>query len=139
MANCYDELGREDQARALRREVYAGSLRLHGPSSEITINSANNLALSLENAEAKSLMRKNSSISRRSLGEDHIYTLRARSLLAGALLKEHDFHEWHEGVAIYEDVCRRSRRVFGESHPDTRIFQTNFDVAKKIVRLASVG
>ena len=64
-------------------------------------------------------MRKYITISRRSLGEDHIHTLRARAHLADALMDDHNFQET---VAIYEDVCRRSLRVLGESHPDSRIF-----------------
>ena len=123
IAGCYRDLGRYADALALRRKVLPDLARLLGNASEVTINAANSLAVSLSDFghynEIKPLVRKYITISRRSLGEDHIHTLRARAHLADALMDDHNFQET---VAIYEDVCRRSLRVLGESHPDSRIF-----------------
>jgi len=36
-----------------------------------------------------------------------------------------------EAVTLLEDVLRRSRRVFGKSHPDTKVTEDNLEIAKK--------
>ena len=76
--------------------------------------------------EAKSLMRKNITACRRSLGDDHLLMYRARANLARVMCPD----DPQEAVAIFEDVCRRSRRVFGDAHPQYQDFQADLDIIK---------
>ena len=101
----------------------------------LTINAANNLAISLNTLgkyeETKSLMRGNITACRRQYGADHIYMLRARGSLAYALLSGGTSSDLQESVAIYEDLDRRARRVLGENHPDCDVFTKNLAAAKR--------
>ena len=84
---------------------------------------ADNLAGSLIEAglfeEALSLLRDMIPRSRRTLGDEHKFTLDFRSRYACAISQDTNSScdDVHEAVAILEDVVRTSRRVFGLQHP----------------------
>ena len=84
---------------------------------------ADNLAGSLIEAglfeEARALVRDYIPVARRTLGDEHKYTLDFRSLYACAISFDTNSScdDVHEAVAILGDVVRTSRRVFGLQHP----------------------
>ena len=119
----------------MHREIYAGMQHLEGPNHENSFLAAFHLASSLirtENwAEALELLRERAPWARRALGPDHELTLCLRRTLGASLtmnarvkadisyLRERERY-LIEAETILEDVLRRFRRVFGESHPDTK-------------------
>merc|ERR1712216_690380 len=80
LAVTYSSLGRFTEALHMRRDVYAGTLKLEGPETENTLLEANNYAVSLVRLqrfkEAKALLRKITPVARRILGESQDLTLR---------------------------------------------------------------
>ena len=126
LANTYRALGRDEQALRLRREVYYGTLRLHGEEHRDSLREANNYAVDLcdlqRHAEAKSLLRKQLPVARRVLGDDDISTLRMRMTYGRALYKDDGatLDDLREAVTTLEEIERTARRVFGGTHPLTR-------------------
>ena len=141
LAMCYGKTGRPKEARRLHSEVHAGWLRLKGTDHEQTINAANNLAISSmalgHLGDAQSLLRKNIRACRRSFGDDHVYTFRARSLFVRILYADPaSIEDLREAVSIMEDVCRRGRRVLGDSHPEYHELQRNLATARRVLARA---
>ena len=101
---------------------------LDGPNDENAFLAAFQLASSLnrtENyAEALELLRERAPGAQRALGPDHELTLCLRRTLGSSLITnarvKTDISYLIEAETILEDVLRRARRVFGESHPDTK-------------------
>ena len=79
LASTYQQLGLKDQALRLRRDVYAGNLRLHGEEHEDTLMDAGNFVINLLDLkrfeEAKRLLRKVMPVARRVFGTEHERTL----------------------------------------------------------------
>ena len=141
LAMCYGKTGRPKEARRLHSEVHAGWLRLKGTDHEQTINAANNLAISSmalgHLGDAKSLLRKNIRACRRSFGADHVYTFRAHSLFVRILyIEQASMEDLREAVSIMEDVCRRGRRVLGDSHPEYQELQFTLATARRVLARA---
>ena len=124
IAITYSLCDRDVSALAMFREVYAGYMRMVGPSHELTINGAQNLVNALGKsghfAEAKALLRKQIP-NMRQLGPDHMSTISLRLLLAKCLYDNKNLKSTEgdvkEAVAILEDVDRRAKRVLGTQHP----------------------
>ena len=123
LANLYGQLGQKEQALRLRRDVYAGTLRLHGEENEHTLIEANNYAMNLLDLrryeEVKPFLRKMLPVAQRVLTDSHLITLKMRCCLAMAL---HDdpsatLGDFREVVTTLEDVVRIARRVLGAKHP----------------------
>ena len=78
LASTYEEIGRQEEALNLYRDVYSGELILYGTAHEQTIISASNYAWTLKALrrydEAKTLMRKKLPVARRVLGPAHPVT-----------------------------------------------------------------
>jgi len=116
-------LGRLEQALCVRRDVYNGTLKLHGKEHRDSLREANNYAADLSDlqrhAEAKSLLRKTIPVARRLLGENNDLTLRMRLLYGGALHKDPSasLDDLHEAVTTLEETERTARRVLGGAHP----------------------
>ena len=125
LAGTYQELGREEQALSMRREVYSGFLNLNGQEHRNTLDAANNLAVTLNDLqhskEAKALSRETMPVARRVLGESHDLTLRMMWNYADALYRDDDatLDDLREAVTTLEDAGRIARRVLGSSHPLT--------------------
>ena len=127
LSNCLDDLGRNDEALALKREIYARSVATLGVSHEDTIISGNNLVISLDKLglghESQPLLRDQLlPAARRSLGSDHALTLALNQNLAAALQfnPKRTRDDLLEAETITQDVLQRRRRVFGPAHPETR-------------------
>ena len=90
LANCFSNVGRNDEALVLHRAIYAKIVATLGVSHEHAIQSGANLAISLFKEElfkeGKSLMCDELlPAARRSLGTDHDFTLILNQNLAAAL------------------------------------------------------
>ena len=125
LANTYRALGRFEHALRLRRDVYAGTLKLHGEDHAETLVGAYNYAVFLSDlqrhAEARSLLRKTIPVARRVLGDNTETTFRMRLhyekvlyLLPGATLDD-----LREVVTTLAVLLMTARRVFGAAHPLT--------------------
>ena len=119
------------------REVYAGFKSLYGNCDTRTLMAANNLIYQLQkqgkHTEAVSTLRKPLSDARRALGDDHDITLSLGSLLADSLAStgtSPTVDDLREVIAIREDICKRSQRLLGRSHPNTQIRQRALDYAR---------
>ena len=119
----YQNLGQLEEALRLRRDVYSGSLRLHGEEHSDTLQAALNYASTLHNLqhfeEAKALMRNTIPVAQRVFGESHELTLKMRWIYAEAHYKDSDatLADLREAVNTLEDSARGARRVYGGQHP----------------------
>ena len=125
LAMTYEKLGRVEEALPMRRDVYSGSLKLHGEESEETLTTANNYANCLFGLkrfeETKSLLRKIMPVAPHVLGESHETSLRMRLTYAAALYNNTGatLDDLREAATTLEDTERTVRRVFGCDHPFT--------------------
>ena len=124
LASIYDALGREQDALLITRDVYSGSMKLHGEEHFDTLTEAHNYATSLGNLkrvkDARSILRKMMPVARRILGDCHELTLKMRWNYANAV-REDDCatrDELREANDTLEDTARIARRVLGPSHPN---------------------
>jgi len=123
LACTHARLGQKEKALRMRRDVYAGTLRLHGEQNINTLADAFNYArdlLGLQRLEeAKSLLRKTIPVARRALGDPHDLTLSMRSVYAQTLYKDDGatLANLREAVTTLEDAERTARRVLGGAHP----------------------
>ena len=107
----------------MRRDVYSGTLRLHGEEHEDALAAAVNYSSSLVKLErfeqAKSLLRRTIPVARRVLGECDELTLRLRWIYAMALYRDDaaTLDDLCEAVTTLEDATRIARRVLGGTHP----------------------
>ncbi len=133
LALSYYHLGRIEDALRLQREVYTG-WQILSVSSEVLSSSAlreavgDCLTISVGNLtellvaarefeEAQSLAREKLPAIIDRHGPDHTLTLEVRTWYARALFLEGE--ELSAAENVLEDVWRRSKRVFSDSHPDT--------------------
>ena len=124
----------------MRRDVYSGTLKLHGDQHPRTLLEANNYASILAKAgrykEARSLLRKTIPVTRRVLGESHELTLKMRWIYAMALYDDADasLDDLRESVTTLEDMERIARRVFGGAHPTTTGIERHLRNARAVLR-----
>ena len=125
LASTYQALGRLDQAMCLRREAYAGGLKLFGEEDNNVLSAANNYAKSLltlkRSEEAKSVLRKTMPVARRVLREEHRITLKMRWNYALALCCDPSatLDDVREAVTTLTEIEGTARRLLGGSHPHT--------------------
>ena len=86
--------------------------------------------------EARALVRDYIPVARRTLGDEHKFTLDFRSLYACAISRDTNSSraDVHEVVAILEDVVRTTRRVYGVQHPFFATYRGDLEGAR--MRLA---
>ena len=131
LALAYKSVGRDSEALALQREVYAQSKEL-GDEDDVFFSTVTDLALSLMEAclwgEAKTLLREHLTAASDSIGADHLETLYAHLYYAESLLYddggaettyEQDRADYLESERIAADVLRRAERIYGSRHPVT--------------------
>ena len=117
-------VGRTEEALALRRDVYFGTVKMFGEESPDTLSEAHRYAACLANLqrfkEAKSLWRKTMPVARRVLGEGNQFTLLMRRNYSLLLLDDDDatLEDLREAVNSLEETEQIARRVFGSGHPD---------------------
>ena len=120
---CYYNRGQIDEALSMQREVYAGWQNWgDGVAQDIAVcNLTEYLVAAREFEEAQSLAREELPAIIDRHGPDGSLTLEVRAWYARALFRAGDAAEddVSEAVTILEDVFRRSKRVLGDSHPDT--------------------
>ena len=129
----------------MQRDVYSGTLRLHGEEHEDTLREACNYADDLVNPqrceEAKSLLRKTIPVARRVLTDSHEITLKIRCQYAMALHDDHSatLDDFREAVTTLEDVVRIARRVFGDTHPFVAATENHLRYARTMLGDAREG
>ena len=141
LARTYEELGQQESALSLERDIYFGFLKLKGEEHEHPLLAANNYSASLVSLErfkeAKSLLRKMIPVARRALGSSNVTTLRigmnyARALCEdGATLEDPDLRE---AVTTLEDTEPIARRVLGGAHPTTMGIEKTLQNARAELR-----
>ena len=140
LAITYRNLGRNEEALSLRRDVYSGFLKLKGEEHEEALRAANNYAYSLIQLqrfdEAKLVLRKTIPVARRVLGEGDDVTLRMRGIYAQSLYADPaaTLDDLREAVTILEDTARIARRVLGCAHPTTAGIEYNLQNARAMLR-----
>lgn len=142
LAVCYTRLGRSDEVLSLRRENYAKRHVFTTP--EAPFIAANNLAITLKEtelyAEAKALLQNTIPDAQRTLGVEHSLTLNCRKIYAEVLClnivnKDASREDVAEAVAIFVDVQRRVKRVFGDGHPGWVDLPQQFEGARKMLAM----
>ena len=140
LAVTYDQLGRDEEALEMKRDVYSGHLKLNGEQHRHTLIAANNYATSLFGLgrfeEAKSLVRKTMPVARRILGENEQLVLMMRSIYATALYDDPaaTLDDLREAVSTLEDAGRTARRVRGGSHPLTKNIEGTLRESREALR-----
>ena len=124
LAICLYNLGQLDEALSMQREVYAGRQNLFwsGGNQDIAVcNLTEYLVAAREFEEAQSLAREELPAIIDRHGPDGSLTLEVRAWYARALFRAGDAAEddVSEAEEVLEDVLLRSKRVLGDSHPDT--------------------
>ena len=135
----YQALGRTEEALRLKRDVYSGSLKLHGEEHADTLRAANNYAGTLRDLrrfeEAKALLRKTIPVAQRVLGSNEI-TLKMRWTLGASLTRSDGatLDDLREAVTTLEDAERTTRRVFGGAHPSTTGIKAALQHTRAVLR-----
>ena len=118
---CYYNRGQIDEALSMQREVYAGwqNMSFYAVDNQDIpmCNLTEYLVAAREFEEAKSLAREKIPAIIDRHGPDHTLTLEVRTWYARALFLEGE--DLSEAESVLEDVWRRSKRVLGDSYPDT--------------------
>ena len=141
LAITYGQLGRDEEALSMKRDVYSGHLKLYGPQNRHTLIPANNYATSLISLErfeeAKVLLRKTMPVARRVLGEGCEATLIIRLNYAKAFYRDtgatHD--DLREAVTTLEELETTARRVLGGSYPTTVTIEASLQDARALAAL----
>ena len=134
MADCYEDLGRNKELLAKRRDIYERMVKLRGAADRDTLIDATRLAdaLILEGCyrEARSFSAQQSRVARRVLGPESRDTIYHRLAYAVSLYKD-DASRLDEALAIFVDIYQTARRVFGDAHPVTRGVQEKLSEARE--------
>ena len=123
LAITYRNLGRDERALQIERDVYSGRLKLHGEEHEGTLLAANNYALALITQErfeeSNALVRKMIPVARRVLGENNEGTLSMGKTYAMTLFLDNNatLDDLREAVTTLENTERIARRVLGGAYP----------------------
>ena len=134
-----------EEALRIRRDVYFGTLKLHGEENRNTVREAYNYTTSLLHLEhfhaAKSLLRKALPVARRVHGESSEVALRMRSNYGMALYNHPDatLADLREAVATIEETEKFARRVLGGAHPTVSTMETNLRAARAALRAREAG
>ena len=134
IADCYEDLGRNEELLAMRRHIYERMVEIFGATDSSTLLDASRLADSLilegRYREARSFCAKQTRVARRVLGSENQDTIELRVSYAISLYKD-DGSRLAEALAILKDVHQTARRVFGHAHPVTTRIQEELSEARK--------
>ena len=140
LAIMYEQVGRNEEALKMYREVYSERLKLHGKEHRATFAGACNYADTLVALklfkEARALMRKTIPGSRRVLGEGNEITLLMRTNYAQSLYKDAAaaLDDLREAVTTLEETEAVARRVLGSAHPTTEAVERALRGARATLR-----
>jgi hypothetical protein len=140
LACSYTNLGRNEEAVRVRRDVYSRRLRLNGGEDEATLSAAYNYASTLVKLEryqeAKALFCKRIAVARRVLGESNDLALKMTLLYANALYHDEGatLDDLREAVTTLENAAGTARRVLGGAHPLTADIEDPLRVARAALR-----
>ena len=140
LACTYEELGRNEDALQMRRDVYSGYLKFKDRECEQALVAANNYALSLIKlqrfGEARSLLRKAVPVVRRVHGKNQELVTSLRRNYARVLYDDPGatLDDMREAVTTLEELERIARRVFGGAHPHTLRFENDLQEARATLR-----
>ena len=103
----------------------------------IALNLAQSLGATKRYQECKSFLREQLPGMRRTLGEKHELYEKMRCNYASLLFNDtgSSRDELVEAVAIFEELTLTARRVYGPSHPQTKLFEHHFELSKSDPRL----
>ena len=138
LSSTYGQLGRDEEALSMKRDVYSGHLKLYGVQNRHTFIPANNYATSLISLErfeeAKEYLREKVPVARSALGENNEITIRLRWMYATALYSDPSatLDDLRESLEMLKDLERTARRVLGTAHPDV----VNIERALRVSRAA---
>ena len=141
----YDELGRNEEALQMRRDVYSGTLELYGEEHRDTLGDSSNYAMSLVDLqrfeEAKAVLRRTVPVARRVMGEGHDLTLKMRKMYGRSLCEDPaaTLDDLREAVTTFEEIERIARRVLGSDHPFTVALETSLRSARAALRANETG
>ena len=122
----------------MQRDVYSGTLKLHGKEHEKTLATAVNYASSLHHLgrfkEAKSLLCKAVPVARRVLRDSYDVTLKLRWLYGRVLYKDDGatLDDLREAVTTFEEIERIARRVLGGAHPIVEVIERRLPPSRKL-------
>ena len=139
-ASAYNNLGRQQDALRMSRDVYSGRLRFNGGEHEETVVAAGNYASSLFSLrrfdEARALLRNMVPVARRTLGESHELTLRMRSAYAQSLYMDDggSLEDLREAGITLEEIEPTARRLLGGANPITLRIEQHLRNARAALR-----
>ena len=134
VANCYRSLGRQDEALAIRRAVYARSVALSLPPALLylrVLNLSSSLQHSRRHAEAKAFLLEQVPKARRALGEVHELYLKLCLTHGQAICFEGSREDVVEGTTLLEELSSTTRRIYGPAHPFAETVQRAFVASKQ--------
>ena len=139
---CYARLGRDEDALALRCELYTRSVALNHSSFErcgLALNLCNSLVDTNRCSEGTRFLRKILPEARCGLGLDHGLYLKLRWTLAICLFKDDGAPQDNlvEAVTILEELSTTARQVYSNCHPYTTRIQGHLEAARST--LAAFG
>ena len=140
IAGCLSELGRTPEALVARRGIFDQLKQAHGVANLDTLLAGGNLAIEMIRLqridELDAFLRENDLLvtAQRVLGPEHENTIRLKWAHAHALRVDKTTDAVRAHVAAMEDVCRTSRRVFGNEHPQTLGYEQGLAGAREILR-----
>jgi tetratricopeptide (TPR) repeat protein len=138
-------LGRDEEALELERTIYRQRMASRGIANEHTIRAALNLSVSLSSLErfeeARTIAQKTIPVVQRTFGPDHDLTLCIRRNFVDAVSNDpkSTLADLRRAETTLKDVYRRTRRVFGCHHPETRIYEKNVKRLKAILAERNSG
>ena len=140
IAGCLSELGRTAGAVVARRGIFDQLKQVGGVADRETLQAGVNLSIDMIRLqridELDAFLRENELLvtAQRVLGREHEYTIRLKWAHAHALRVDKSTDAVRAHVAAMEDVCRTSRRVFGNEHPQTLGYEQGLAGARETLR-----
>ena len=140
IAGCLSELGRTAEAIVARRGIFDQLKQVGGVADRETLQAGVNLSIDMIRLqridELDAFLRENELLvtAQRVLGREHEYTIRLQWAHAHALRVDKSTDAVRGVVEALEDVCRTSRRVFGNEHPQTLGYEQGLAGAREILR-----
>ena len=140
IAGCLSELGRTAEAVVARRGIFDQLKQAHGVANPDTLLAGANLTIDMIRLqridELDAFLREYELLvtAQRVLGPEHEHTIRLKWAHAHALRVDKSTDAVRAHVAAMEDVCRTSRRVFGNEHPQTLGYEQGLAIARKILQ-----
>ena len=129
----------------MRRDVYSGTLKLHGQESIEILREANNYAALLKHVkhftEASSVLRKALPVARRVLGASHQNTITMTWLYAQTIFMNPGatLDDLREAANTLEEMEPIARRVLGSAHPLVAGIQGELQKARALLRAREAG